>query len=171
METWARFAFAAGLFAALSGACSNDGASADSSTGGATDGLPDGSVSCTNDARLDAYTEGLEKQGINGALSFRLEKSEPGPPAKGNNTLTVSITSLDGEAPGALGVTLKMPDHGHESPTVPTVTFDAESSSYTLSPVNLFMAGVWQITLSAYGDTALRSVPIDSASFFFCIEG
>jgi hypothetical protein len=161
------------LASALLVACANkSGNSPDPDAGGATSTVPDGSVSCANDARLDSYAAGLSKPGLNGALLFRLEQSEPGPPAKGNNTFRLSVASVSGEAvTGDLSIKLKMPDHGHESPTVPVITFDAESASYTVAPVNLFMAGVWQITISAYEAAADAGAPLDSVSFFFCVEG
>jgi len=165
--------FGTWLAAALLVACANNtGNSPDPDAGGATSTLPDGSVSCTSDARLDIYRAGLTKPGLNGALLFRLEKSEPGPPVKGNNTFTLSVANVSGEAvTGDLSITLKMPGHGHDSPTVPAVTFDADSAMYTVTPVNLFMAGVWQITISAYEAAADAGAPLDSVSFFFCIEG
>jgi hypothetical protein len=33
------------------------------------------------------------------------------------------------------------------------------------------MAGVWQITISAYEAAADAGAPLDSVSFFFCVEG
>ena len=161
------------LAAALLVACAtNAGNPPDPDAGGATNTVPDGSVSCTNDARLDTYRAGFARIGLNSTLLFRLENSEPGPPVKGNNTLTLSIIDVNAEpVTGELRITLKMPDHGHESPTVPAFTFDADSAMNTVTPVNLFMAGVWQITISVYEASADAGAPLDSVSFFFCVEG
>jgi hypothetical protein len=153
-------------------ACSNGTHHADdTSEGGAGNSGPSGTVSCVSDARLDPAEAGFEKAGSNAALWFRLEKIEPAPPSKGDNIFTISVHDEAGEPfTGALGAKAKMPDHGHESPTVPVVSLDADSATYTVSDVNLFMAGVWQVTFSC-SESATTTPPMDSASFYFCIQG
>jgi hypothetical protein len=174
--------FGLALFAAFgvvsaalaSAGCSSDTAApaggggssaADSSSGGE-------SVSCLDDPRIDTYTAQLEKTGAHGVLTFELVSSEPAPPAKGSNTFEVLVTDVDGmPVSGNLGVELLMPDHGHGTQVPPVVTFDVDSNAYDVSPVYLFMPGVWRIELDYYGDAPVDADPVDRATFFFCIEG
>jgi hypothetical protein len=148
---------------------SGGSSAADSSSGG-------DDVSCVDDSRVDTYTAKLAKPGELGVLSFELVSSTPAPPAKGPNTFEVVVTDADG-APlaGRLGVELVMPDHGHGTQVPPVVTLNADASSYQIKPVYLFMPGVWRVELDYYGDSAddaaTDAVPVDQATFFFCIEG
>ena len=115
---------------------------------------------------------GLEKTGKQGALVFRLLDSQPGPPQKGDNTFTLAIKNSAGvpQSAATIAVTPFMPDHGHGSPIkaeVSELASPAGSGQYRASPVNLFMPGLWQITVSAQASGGVR----DSAVFAFCIEG
>jgi len=148
----------------LASACSSSG----KDPGTDTDSDLSGGVSCTTDARVEQYTAGMEKAGSDGALSFKLAESAPAPPSKGSNTFTLAVTDANGDpADVELSVDLKMPDHGHGTSVVPKITFDADAQVFKIEPLYLFMAGVWRIDFTATaGDE-----PVDSASFFFCIEG
>lgn len=151
---------------------SHDSGSGQPTGEGGADSGPSGTVSCVDDKRLDPSEPGFEKAGLSSALWFRLEQTEPAPPSKGDNTFTVSVRDEAGTAfTGELSAKAKMPDHGHESPSVPIVSFDADSATYTIRPLDLFMAGVWQVTLSASDSAAETAAPRDSASFYFCIQG
>jgi hypothetical protein len=44
-----------------------------------------------------------------------------------------------------------MPDHAHGSPQ-PVVVTEMGDGEYKLDPVNLFMAGYWEVTISAEDD-------------------
>ena len=68
-------------------------------------------------------------------------------------------------------MSLTMPDHGHGTPVTPVISFDAATGEYTVTPLYLFMAGVWRIQFEAYADEADGAVPLDRARLFFCIEG
>ncbi len=131
-----------------------------------------GAVSCRDDSRVNTYSANLVRPGRLGQLSFTLVSVDPAPPAKGQNTFTVEVSDTGG-APveSDLTVDLTMPDHGHGTSVVPVVTFDAGTQLYTLEPVYLFMAGVWRVQLNVYDDTADPLQPVDSAVFYFCIEG
>lgn len=160
-----------GALLALANACS----SGSDDTGTKNDSqLPNGDVSCTDDERVEAYAPGLIRAGERGVLSFELSESDPAPPAKGMNTFTLRLIDADGNPPSSdleLGVELVMPDHGHDSPTLPEIGFDAESGSFTVSSVYLFMAGVWRVDVTAYDGGSDRRAIVDAASFFFCVEG
>ena len=150
-------------------ACSN-------STGddAAVSTIDSGQVSCLNDPRVDSYVAGLQKKGTAGAIVFRIDRSDPAPPAKGANTFGVQLLDNTGaHAAVNLGVSLLMPDHGHGTSVVPTITLDSATQSFTVTPLYLFMAGVWRIDFQASGTAvdAGASTTLDSASFFFCIEG
>jgi hypothetical protein len=158
---------AAVLGLALATGCASDDSKHD---GAAGSHAASGDVSCKTDERVDAFTEGMAKDGSLGELSFELVTSEPAPPAKGDNAFSVRIIDKNGEpAEVSLEVQLSMPDHGHGSPAVPEVSFDAERRTFSVAPLDLFMAGVWRVDLSAYAaDDAEAS--LDDVSFF-CIEG
>lgn len=129
-----------------------------------------GDVSCESDARVDHFREGMAKEGERGVLSFELLTSDPAPPAKGDNAFELWIADANDEpADVSLAVRLSMPDHGHGSPVAPHVSFDGER--FSVSPLDLFMAGVWQIDLHAVTGDADDETLVDDASFFFCIEG
>ena len=66
---------------------------------------------------------------------------------------------------GTLTLASIMPDHGHGSPTVATITSNGDGT-YAISGINLSMRGVWQITLTI-ASTSMN----DSASFTFCVDG
>lgn len=126
----------------------------------------DAGITCRTDPRAEAYAPNQTRPGQGGAFSFVLVQSEPGPPAKGTNTWTVRVTTPAGQP--VVGATLKatpfMLDHGHGTSIVPQTT--AVGDTFTVAPLYLFMPGLWRITLEAQLGAAL-----DSAQWFFCVEG
>ncbi len=74
--------------------------------------------------------------------------SEPGPPMKGVNAWTLMISDHAGaDAEDAeVIVTPYMPEHGHGSQSDAVVTVDG-GGQYTVTPVDLHMAGVWDSTI------------------------
>jgi hypothetical protein len=134
--------------------------------------LPATAVSCTDDPRVDTYSASLSKPGELGVLSFHFSEIEPSPPAKGTNTFHLQISDANGDpVTGDLGVDLLMPDHGHGTSVTPAVTLDPTTHEYTVTPLYLFMAGVWRIQFDAYAGAQSGSAPLDRAVVFFCIEG
>jgi hypothetical protein len=92
-------------------------------------------------------------------------------PAKGQDTWTIEVddatagTPVDGVT---MTVTPRMPDHRHG--TTPVQVTPTGSGKYTLDPVNLYMAGYWEVTLSL--GTAANSdagSTADSAMFPICV--
>lgn len=163
------FAFASAF--AFAGACTGQDAPAPADGGDAVLGAGglSGEVTCADDPRVDTYVAGLTAEGERGVLSFRIDSSEPAPPAKGGNTWQVTVLDADGNALGGnLGVTLDMPDHGHGSQVEPEVTFDDETGRFTIVPLYLFMAGVWRIELELTSDS---DKVVDRGTFHFCVEG
>ncbi|MDP9002165.1 MAG: FixH family protein [Myxococcota bacterium] len=140
-----------------------------------------GTVTCEAEGGaypIDSYAPHLTKVGHMGALSFELVQSNPAPPGQGDNTFTVKITRSDNTPfGGKLYVDpykgVFMPLHGHAASVVPTITFDPTRNTYTLIPMDLFMPGLWRVTLEAFDTTgtdadAARS-PTDVAVFYFCV--
>ena len=172
MPQAARSVIAGALFWAAASACSGDSGNGNA----ATSQELEGTVSCEQDPRLDAYAD-LDKSGDLGVLSFRLAEVQPSPPAKGNNTFRLQITDAGGvPMNGDLRVDLKMPDHGHGTSVKPRISFDPATQQYTVEPLYLFMPGVWRIQLEEYAGTAAEgtaagATPLDRTALFFCIEG
>jgi hypothetical protein len=112
---------------------------------------------------------GLSSASEDGAVKITFVDSDPAPPAKGNNTWTVTIVDAAGKAltGAAIATTAYMPDHGHTSPIKPTATEQATAGTYVVTPVNVFMPGIWEVTLSVTpaGGTAA------AVKFTFCIAG
>lgn len=153
-------------FALLALACDDDG----HDHGNHNENLP----TCEEDTRDEAYFAGISKTGENG-FTISIMDSDNAPPAKGDNSWRVKLTDATDMA--LSGMTIKsttwMPDHSHGSPVVPTLT-DEGAGEYTIAPVNLFMPGYWEITLSAVdpGEAGPDDDMImDSVVFKFCIEG
>lgn len=124
-------------------------------------------LACADDDRADTYTAGMSKIGDNG-FEFVLVDAAPTPPDRGDNDWTIQV--LDPAAAPMDGLTLEvvpfMPDHGHGTPKVPAIT-PADSGTYQASPVNLWMPGLWEVTVSATDDTGL----LDTTVFSFCLDG
>jgi hypothetical protein len=143
---------------------------------------------------VDAYAPNLQKTGENGVLTFELVVADPAPPAAETlNTFVLKITHADGTLftgqlafaqPFPQGIFMPLHNHGPSSP-IPTITFDASAGTYTLAQMNLFMPGLWRVTVDAYElsssseagaeeDGGAMSVapppPEDVGVFYFCVE-
>lgn len=142
-----------------------DGSDASTSAGGLS-----GDVSCVDDPRVEPYVAGITREGEHGTLSYRLDSSDPAPPAKGGNTFEVSVLDSEGvPVTGDLRVELVMPDHGHGTQVEPVISYDEATERFTIAPVYLFMAGVWRVRLELAAGNPSKVV--DRADLFFCIEG
>jgi hypothetical protein len=129
---------------------------------------------CANDPRADAYKAGMQKPSENGNLLVTLLESQPGPPAIGNNSWTIAVQDAVAPDSGSaerndlsISAVPWMPDHGHGTSIVPTVTPKGSDGQYTINPLYLFMAGLWQVTLhmSATGPAQVT----DQVVFSFCL--
>ncbi len=130
-------------------------------------GPPDaGAVGCVNDPAAETYSAGMKKVGDGARLSFVLVSADPAPPLRGNNSWVVQVLDAQGQSvSGAtLTVTPFMPEHGHGSSVTPTVT--AGSDGYHVTPLYLFMPGLWRVTIAA-----TAGATSDSAAFTFCVAG
>src|SRR5687767_7097151 len=127
----------------------------------------DVSYNCAEETRDDEFVVGITKAGMSGKLSFKLLEATPAPPARGDNTWILELTSQGAAAPvtgAAMIVTPFMPDHQHGTPVTALIEPMPTAGQYKLAPVNLRMPGLWQTTIeaSAGNDT-------DKAVFAFCI--
>lgn len=96
----------------------------------------------------DPFFIGEVKEGRNQSMRVELVTTAPQPPERFDNTWQVLITDMSG-APveaGLVDARTWMPDHGHASPKAIVVTSMGEGV-YELDPVNLFMPGLWEITV------------------------
>jgi hypothetical protein len=127
---------------------------------------PDDTVDCAAVTDADEFVIGLQKQGARGALTFTIMSGDPAPPVRGDNTWVIELTASSTPVAGAfVSVVPFMPAHGHGAGKFVEVTESTqELGQYELSPVNLWMPGVWETTIavtSASGD--------DDVVFRFCI--
>jgi hypothetical protein len=135
-------------------------------------GDDDGSnVDCSIVQGVDTFTPMLEHQGVNGNIDFKLISIDPAPqPARGDNTWVVQINSMASGVVGSpmdgatLTVTPFMPSHQHGTPIQVTVQPAGQPGQYTLTPVNLWMPGVWETTINVSSGTTT-----DHAVYKFCI--
>ena len=111
------------------------------------------------------FSPGLTSNGPAGA-AFTIMSATPSVVQQGLNDWNVRVRDAGGTPiAGALTITSVMPDHGHGSPTIATVTANGDGT-YCISGINLSMRGVWQVTL-----TITSPQMNDSASFDFCVDG
>jgi hypothetical protein len=129
-----------------------------------------GEVDCSTQS-ADTFHPMLEKQGANGSIDFQLVSIDPAPnPARGDNTWVVQLNQMASGVPGnpmdgaTLHVTPFMPAHQHGTPVEVEITPAGQPGQYTLSPVNLWMPGVWETTIDATSGTTS-----DHAVYRFCI--
>ena len=127
-------------------------------------------VNCATETRDDEFVVGLAKTGPGGALEFKLMSANPAPPARDDNTWELQVSSVTGGTVGApvsgasLTVTPFMPDHQHGSGKSVVVEPMSEAGHYMLTPINLWMPGLWETTISAASASGN-----DSVVFRFCI--
>lgn len=130
--------------------------------------VADAGYNCAADDRDEEFLAGMEKTGELG-MTFRLVSSTPAPPIRGDNVWQVEIEDDTG-AP-LEGATVRsiafMPDHNHTS-AVPVTYTEDPPGSYEIDPVNLFMPGVWEITIQATPMGASQAER-DEVTFVFCV--
>lgn len=93
-------------------------------------------------------TRAVSGASAGGNLTVTVEPVTPAVPARGLNTFRFSVQASAGGAASGLTLSVRpwMPDHGHGSNPVPTVTEDpASTGTFTVSNVNFTMAGTWEL--------------------------
>lgn len=139
------------------------------------DEVDDSPPSCEEDTRDDAFVAGIAKTGAAG-FTLAIVDSLPAPPTKGDNVWSLELRdSGDVLMPGlALEAAPFMPDHGHGT-VVPVLFTDDGDGSYTLNPVNFFMPGYWETTVTVVDqgetDSEDDDTDLDTMVFKFCVDG
>jgi YtkA-like protein len=145
------------VLAAGASACADDSNSGDDET----------SYNCAAETRDDDFVLGLSKTGESSHYEFKLMSADPAPPARGDNTwvlqLNTMIAPVTPVSGASMTVTPFMPDHAHGSGKTVIVTPMTEAGQYKLSPVNLWMPGLWEITIQT------SSAESDRVVFRFCL--
>jgi len=113
------------------------------------------------------FMAGVSGTTANAAYTVTITGAQPMRLMHGENTWQLTVADADGSAvEGAtVVVTPDMPDHGHGTmPETFTATAGAEPGAYSVGPIPLQMAGVWQFSVEvtpAEGDA-------DTAVLSFC---
>jgi len=131
------------------------------------------SYNCATETRADTFSVGLEKAGLTGALDFKLMTADPAPPARGDNTWVIQVNAMANSVVGApvtgletgMTITPYMPDHQHGTPIDVVITPMPDAGQYQLSPVNLWMPGLWQTTISVNANGSK-----DHVVYSFCLS-
>ena len=114
-------------------------------------------VDCIAMTEDDDFVIGLSKTGENGLYTFKLVEFSPAPPARLLNDWTIEVTSTAaGAAPLAnatIAVTPYMPQHGHGAGIDVEVEPMATAGNYKLTPINLHMPGLWEVTIQVQAPT------------------
>jgi hypothetical protein len=124
--------------------------------------------SCDTETRATREPVGLDKTSKMGTFDVKVTAGDPDPAVKGTNTWTVQIN--DATATPVDGLTVKvtpfMPDHNHGTSVKAAVT-PMGSGGYSITPLYLYMAGYWEITL----DITPATGSSDSVVLPICIQG
>ena len=116
----------------------------------------------------DTYVEGMEKVTENASFTVRLDVSDPVPKDTGKYTWTITVLTMKGTPVDAeVKAEPTMPQHGHgTTPQFTEGTEGAETGQYILSDMDLFMPGIWQVSIEVTADGIT-----DSVNFIFDLEG
>ncbi len=151
-------ALCATLLGASLAACADD-APADDTT-----------YNCEADDRDEPFTVGLARTGT-GGTTFTIVSATPTLPVRGDNSWVIDVSRNGQPVPasdGAFLVTPFMPDHRHGTGVKAIWTPDPGTPGrFTVSPINLWMPGVWELTFEETPTGGAR----DSVKFTFCITG
>lgn len=168
------------VFASIAGFC----LSFASGCGGGEDpaGRADAGYDCSQDERGETYVAGMSKEGA-GGYQIALVDALPSPPDRKDNRWTVAVTAPGGAPATDVKVEplLCMPDHIHGTPIPATVT-DLGDGQFQIDPLNLYMAGLWEVTLVVRAPDDVEELPpacqevapalqLDQVKFRFCVDG
>ncbi|MBI4821007.1 MAG: FixH family protein [Deltaproteobacteria bacterium] len=114
-------------------------------------------------ASADTYTAGLAKTAE--GLEVTFTDATPAPPARGQNVWTVAT---EGGSIEGLDFKAWMPAHGHGTNPLWTRADAVGNGTYRVGPIDLFMTGLWEITVRA--KTSSTTGPAPEVMFTFCLE-
>jgi hypothetical protein len=120
---------------------------------------------CEDEDRADTFTVGLSKTGERYTLT--VVDAVPAMPGRGDNTWTLAVADASGAPMEGETLDAKpwMPDHGHGTPVEEQVT-ELGGGEYEIQSLNLFMPGLWVITL----DVTNADDETDEVVISVCIE-
>jgi hypothetical protein len=143
---------------------------------------------CATETRDDEFSAGMSRVGDAG-YEIVLTEALPAPPSRGDNAWKVRVLDASGAPVSdlAIGVTPCMVDHGHGTPISAETTAAAEGGEFSASPVNLWMPGLWRVSVvlsdsvapeasgalldCATGLPEGEAEVVDTIEFAFCIDG
>jgi hypothetical protein len=132
----------------------------------------DAPVDCALETRADPWGIPMDHHGAAGMLDFQLVSATPAPPARGNNTWLIQVSSMSNDVVGApmtgaaagMTATTYMPDHGHYGALQAVITETATAGQYQIDPVNMWMPGYWEDTIAVTSGGVT-----DQAVFKICV--
>jgi YtkA-like protein len=128
-------------------------------------------VNCDEITGTDQFVVGLEKVGNANMLDYKMISGDPAPPARNDNTWVIQLNQMQGTTVGAavagasIVVTPFMPAHQHGAGKSVLITPMPTDGQYKLSPINLWMPGVWETTI----EVVSSPMGTDKVVFKFCI--
>lgn len=128
-------------------------------------------VSCRSDPRVEPWKPGLSRSSADGSVRLVVGASSPASganPVRGSYTWSLRVLDANGQpvANPALAVKPWMPDHGHGTSVEASFTPDGKGG-YTVGPLYLFMAGVWQLPFTVTPPSGTREL----VTFGLCVAG
>ena len=127
----------------------------------------DTSYNCAKETRADEFVLGLTKAGEMGRYEFKLLSSDPAPPVAGFNILQLQLSTMATPTAPVTGASMSvrpwMPDHMHGASEPVLVKPMSAAGQYELAPVDMWMPGLWEVTIRVNGAES------DSAVFRFCL--
>ena len=160
-------AMSLGLFTVT--ACDSETTESTSST--STDSCPELAPSVRHSLTdFDTYSFGMEKRSEGGTYRVLLVQSSPIPKDTGFYTWTVEVQdqNCDPLADATVVAEPRMPSHGHgTSPATTDGTPTGEDGRLELVDMDLFMPGIWEVTLTVSGG----GLGDDIVRFNFDLEG
>lgn len=131
-------------------------------------GDDDTTYNCEADDRDEPFLANLTRVGA-GGVRFTIVEGAPVQLVRGTNTWTL-VVDKDGAPLTGVDASLKltpfMPDHQHGTGVKAVWTpVDGMPGRYQVGPINLWMPGIWEITIEA----TPTGLPRDAVLFKFCL--
>jgi hypothetical protein len=135
-------------------------------------------ISCADEPRAPPFQQGMQVPSAAGTYVVKLVRNTftdasgkvlTEPPAKGVDVWTVEVDAAATQTPlDGLTIAVRpfMPDHGHGTTSVGVTP--AGAGVYTISPLNLYMAGYWEVTLTIT-DPSAATPASDTAMLKICV--
>jgi hypothetical protein len=110
---------------------------------------PDAAPDCSQDVRAQPFAPGMAATASDG-VQVILVSALPAPPQRFDNRWSLQVKGADDLVleGASLGVTPFMPDHGHGSPSPPTVEPGEQLGSFEMGPFDLWMPGIWELNFA-----------------------